>query len=186
MFTSNDIIKLSLEVSCLIKPFQVSVRITATGLRIVADGQIIAEHDRCYGRSQLVCDPWHYLPVLEKKPGALRHGAPFRQWGLPASIGVIRDRLLKQDKGDKAFVELLLMARSLGEAGLETLEVACDLTLQGGVIAAAIVLNEMRRLTEVARPKALQGLPAGIPALQVELQADCGRYDSLRGHRYEH
>jgi hypothetical protein len=126
------------------------------------------------------------LPILEKKPGALRHGAPFRQWDLPAPIQIVRDRILKQDKGDRAFVELLLMARSLGETGLETLEVACDLTLQTGVIAAAIVLNEMRRLTEAARPKTLQNLPAGIPVLQLELQADCSRYDSLRRHRHDH
>jgi hypothetical protein len=78
------------------------------------------------------------------------------------------------------------MARSLGETGLETLEVACDLTLQTGVIAAAIVLNEMRRLTEAARPKTLQSLPAGMPVLQVELRVDCSRYDSLRRHRHDH
>ena len=164
----------------------VSVRLTADRLRLVADGQVIAEHDRCYGRNQLLCAPWHYLPVLEKKPGALRHGAPFQQWDLPAPIRIVKDRILKQDKGDRAFVELLLMARSLGETGLETLEVACDLTLQTGVIAAAIVLNEMRRLTEAARPKALQDLPASIPTLQIEVQADCSRYDSLRRSCYEH
>jgi transposase len=164
----------------------VSVRLTADRLRLVADGQVIAEHDRCYGRSQLLCDPWHYLPILEKKPGALRHGAPFQQWDLPVPIRIVRDRLLKQDKGDRAFVELLLMARSIGETGLETLEVACDLTLQTGVIAAAIVLNEMRRLTEAVRPKALPNMAPTIPLLQVEVQADCSRYDSLRGQRYEH
>jgi len=51
------------------------------------------------------------LPILEKKPGALRHGAPFVTWDLPVPIKVVRDRILKQDKGDRAFVELLLMAR---------------------------------------------------------------------------
>jgi hypothetical protein len=40
------------------------------------------------------------------------------------------------------------MARALGDAGLDTLEVACDLTVQTGVIAAAIVLNEMRCLND--------------------------------------
>jgi hypothetical protein len=133
-----------------------------------------------------VCDPWHYLPILEQKPGALRHGAPFQQWDLPTPIRIVKDRILKQDKGDRAFVELLLMARSLGENGLETLEVACDLTLQTGVIAAAIVLNEMRRLTEAVRPKALHSLPANIPTLHLDVQADCSRYDSLRGGRYDH
>jgi hypothetical protein len=170
----------------------VSVRISAERLRMVADGQVIAEHPRCYGRNELVCDPWHlcprgyYLPVLEKKPGALRHGAPFRQWDLPTTIRVVRDRLLKQDKGDRAFVELLLMARALGETGLETLEVACDLTLQTGVIAAAIVLNEMRRLSEATRPKALSGMALTAPVLRIEPTADCARYDSLRERRHDH
>jgi transposase len=164
----------------------VSVRIGADRLRMVADGNVIAEHPRCYGRNELICDPWHYLPVLEKKPGALRHGAPFRQWDLPATVRVVRDRLLKQEKGDRAFVELLLMARALGETGLETLEVACDLTLQTGVIAAAIVLNEMRRLSEATRPKTLSGIALTAPALRIEPTADCARYDCLRERRHDH
>jgi transposase len=163
----------------------VSLRITADRLRIVAENQIVAEHARCYGRDQLICDPWHYLPILEKKPGALRHGAPFQQWDLPAPIRIVRDRILKQDKGDRAFVELLLMARALGDVGLETLEVACDLTLQTGIIATAIVMNEMRRLTEVARPKTLRSITQA-PTLQIEPKADCSRYDSLRRMRYDH
>ena len=162
----------------------VSVRITADRLRIVAQNRVVAEHARCYGRGQLICDPWHYLPVLEKKPGALRHGAPFQQWDLPVPIRVVRDRILKQDRGDRAFVELLLMARALGDTGLETLEVACDLTLQTGIIAAAIVMNEMRRLSETARPKRLSTL--SVPNLHIEPKADCSRYDSLRRLRNDH
>ena len=141
----------------------VSVRVTADRPRIVAEDRVVAEHPRHWGRDQLICDPWHYLPVLAKKPGALRHGAPFQQWDLPVSIRVVRDRILKQDKGDRAFVELLLMARALGDGGLDTLAVACDLTLQTGVVAAAVVLNEMRRLTEVARPKALTEIKLSTP-----------------------
>jgi len=164
----------------------VPIRTTADRLPMVADEQLIAEHQRCFGRGQLSCDAWHYLPIVEKKPGALRHGAPFQQCDLPTPIRIVKDRILKQDKGDRAFVELLLMARSIGETGLETLEVAGDLTLQTGVIAAAIVLNEMPRLTEAVRPKALPSRAPTIPVLQVEVQADCSRYDSLRGHQYEH
>lgn len=115
----------------------VSVRLTADRVRMVAEGHVIAEHARHFVRDQLVCDPWHYLLVLEKKPGALRHGAPFVSWDLPVAIKVVRDRILKQDKGDRAFVDCLLMARDLGDTGLDALEVACDLTLQTGVISAA-------------------------------------------------
>jgi len=94
----------------------VSARLAADTLRVAAEGQVVAEHVRRFGRDQLVCDPWHYLPVLEKKPGALRHGAPFQDWDLPAAIRAVRDRILRQPKGDRAFVELLLLAR---EAGLD-------------------------------------------------------------------
>jgi transposase len=159
----------------------VSARLTADAVRVVADGQAVAGHARQFGRDQLVCDPWHYLPVLEKKPGALRHGAPFQDWDLPAAIRAVRDRILKQPKGDRAFVELLLLAR---EAGLDVLEVACDLTLESGVVTAPVVLNTMRRLAAPARPQALDGTPA--PALRLEPVADCGRYDSLRGARHVH
>ena len=124
---------------------------------------------------------------LEKKPSALlRHGAPFQTWDLPVSIKVVRDRILKQDKGDRAFVDLLLMARSLGDSGLETLEVACDLTLQTGVISSAIVLNEMRRLIEAAKPKPLTDIPPSVPTLTLEPLADCSRYDTLRSARHVH
>jgi hypothetical protein len=99
---------------------------------------------------------------------------------------VVRDRILKQDKGDRAFVDLLLMARSLGDSGLETLEVACDLTLQTGIMSAAIVLNEMRRLTEAAKPKSLTDTPPSLPTLALEPVADCSRYDTLRSAHQVH
>ena len=164
----------------------VSVRLSADRVRRVAGDAVVAEHARCFGRDQLICDPWHYLPVIEQKPGALRHGAPFVQWDLPVPIKVVRDRILKPDKGDRAFVELLLMARELGDSGLETLAVACDLTLQAGVICAAVVLNAMQRLTESARPQTLQQTGPSIPKLTLEPVADCSRYDSLRGVAYVH
>jgi hypothetical protein len=107
-------------------------------------------------------------------------------WDLPVAIKVVRDRILKQDKGNRAFVDLLLMARDLGATALDALEVACDLTLQTGVISAAIVLNEMRRLTESAQPKALVDTPASTPVLTLEPVADCSRYDSLRSVRHVH
>lgn len=159
----------------------VSVRLTADQVRIVAEGKVIAEHARRFGRDQLICDPWHYLPVLEKKPGSLRNGAPFLAWDLPMPIQVVRDRILKQPKGDRAFVELLLVAR---EVGLDPLQVACELALELGVITAAVVMNELRRLTAPPRPTDIS-LPDQM-RLQVEPLADCGRYDHLRGSQYVH
>lgn len=171
----------------------VSVRSTADRVRIVADGAVIAEHARRFGRDQLICDPWHYLPVLERNPpvaipscfarrnlgllppGALRNGVPFQNWDLPLPIQRVRDRILKQPKGDHAFVELLIMAR---DSGLEALEVACDLVLEGNVVTAPVVMNAMRRLLAPSQPDSLS-IPDMLK-LQIEPRADCGRYDHLR------
>lgn len=159
----------------------VSVRSTATEVLVVAEGAQIAEHARCFGRDQLICDPWHYLSVLEKKPGALRNGAPFVEWDLPAAIQQVRERLLKQPRGDRAFVELLLVAR---EVGLDALQVACELALECGVVNGSLVMNELRRLTAPARPVQLE-LPAQLQ-LRIEPLADCGRYEQLRSGQYVH
>lgn len=157
----------------------VSVRRSADQVRIVFEREVIAAHARRYGREQLICDPWHYLPVLEKKPGALRNGAPFLEWDLPPAVQAVRDRLLKQAKGDRAFVELLLMAR---DVGLEPLQVACELTLESGVITGSVVMNELRRLITPHSPPPIL-LPDQLQ-LQVEPQANCDRYDALRGGAY--
>ena len=160
----------------------VSVRTTADQIRIVAHGEVIAAHPRVLGRDQLICDPWHYLPVLEKKPGALRNGAPFVTWDLPTPIQAVRDRILKQPKGDRAFVELLLMA---GETGLDALTVACELALECGVVSAPVVMNELRRLVAPNLPVSVNNVPDGI-ALRIEPLANCQRYDYLLGANSVH
>ncbi len=159
----------------------VSVRLTADQLDIVAGGQIVATHQRCFLHDQLVCNPWHYLSVLEKKPGALRHGAPFQDWDLPKSIQSVRTKLQKQDKGDRAFVDLLLLAR---EAGLDALEAACELALESGVISGSVVQNEIRRLAEPVRPKTVN--TCADLKLANEPQANCQRYDYLLESQYVH
>lgn len=152
-----------------------SLRAYADRIRVVAEGRAVAEHPRDFGRGRLVFDPWHYLPVLERKPGALRDGAPFRQWDLPVPVRRVLESWLKQKGGDKAFVELLLTARP---HGLEPLEVACDLALQQGVATPAVVLNHLHRLTAP-----MASAPMETPdrlRLEQEPRADCGRYDQLR------
>jgi hypothetical protein len=53
-------------------------------------------------------------------------------------------------------------------------------------MSAAIMLNEMRRLTEAAKPKSLNDTPPSIPTLTLEPVADCSRYDTLRSERHVH
>jgi hypothetical protein len=60
----------------------VDIHAYADRIVIRQDGRTVAEHRRCYGRGETIYDPWHYVPVLARKPGALRNGAPFKDWGV--------------------------------------------------------------------------------------------------------
>jgi hypothetical protein len=56
----------------------VLVRSHAERIVVLLDDEAVADHPRQFRRDQIIYDPWHYLPVLVKKPGALRNGAPSR------------------------------------------------------------------------------------------------------------
>jgi hypothetical protein len=51
----------------------VEVHAYADRIVIRQDGRIVAEHPRSFGRGGTLYDPWHYVPVLARKPGALRN-----------------------------------------------------------------------------------------------------------------
>jgi uncharacterized protein (DUF427 family) len=55
----------------------VLVRSHAERIVVLFNDEIVADHPRCFRRDQTIYDPLHYLPILLKKPGALRNGAPF-------------------------------------------------------------------------------------------------------------
>jgi hypothetical protein len=84
------------------------------------DGAVVVEHRRSFGRGQTVYDPWHYVPVLARKPGALRNGAPFKNWLLPGAIERIRRKLAAVDDGDRQMVDILgaVLTDGLGLSGI--------------------------------------------------------------------
>ena len=60
----------------------VSLRIYPDRLVVAAEGNILCEHERLIQRghhlpSRTIYDWRHYLAVIQRKPGALRNGAPF-------------------------------------------------------------------------------------------------------------
>lgn len=154
---------------------RVSLRAYADRIRVAAEGRMIADHARFFGRERLILDPWHYLPVLEKKPGAIRNGAPFQDWTLPTPIQAVKEKLLKSPQGDRAFVEVLLAMR---QHGMDVVAVACELALEAGAVSAPVIINQVHRLLTPLRPTQV-GVPTGL-ALRTEPRADCARYDSLR------
>jgi len=92
----------------------VEIRAYAERIELRQDGQIVGEHRRCFGRDRSVYDPWHYVPVLARKPGALRNGAPFKHWVLPASLERVRRKLAGVAGGDRQMIDILTAVLSDG------------------------------------------------------------------------
>jgi transposase len=153
------------------------VEIQAYADRIVIrqDGAIVGEHVRSFGRNQTLYDPWHYVPVLTRKPGALRNGAPFRDWLLPASLERVRRRLKGSDDGDRQMVKILSAVLS---DGLAAVEAACAEALAGGVHSADVVLNILARHRDPGPPATI-ATPEVLSLREAPI-ADCARYDRLR------
>lgn len=146
---------------------------------VLQESQVVATHRRRMGRDQTLTEVTHYLDILERKPGALRNGRPFQE--LPRAITLVRQRLHSKPRGDREFVDILLTAR---EYGLDNLETACAMALEQSSVTTAVVLNLMHRLAHPLPPAPLC-TPEALH-LREEPQANCDRYDRLRGHHHVH
>lgn len=155
----------------------VEVRAYADRIVVRQDGQVVADHARCFGREQTVYDPWHYVPVLARKPGALRNGAPFKDWALPGALGRVRQKLRGAKDGDRQMVAIL--AAALAD-GLPAVEAACAEALAAGLCSSDVVLNALYRQRQAVPPPSVP-VPDAL-RLRHEPAADCTRYDTLRRH----
>jgi transposase len=154
----------------------VQVRAYADHIVVRCQGEVVAEHRRFFGRDRTIYDPWHYLPVLVTKPGALRNGAPFQDWDLPPALARLRRKLGAGDEADRRFVRVL--AAVLVD-GLDLVEAAVREALAAGTVSDDVILNVLARRREPPRPLTIvtsEDLELKYPPL-----ADCGRYDQLRG-----
>ncbi len=153
----------------------VQVQAYADRVVIRLDGEIVGEHARRFGRDKTAYNPWHYVPALARKPGALRNGAPFKDWELPPALAGVRRHLAGHDDGDRQFVAILA---AVLEDGLAAVEAACTEALAAGLASRDVILNILSRGRDGPRPPAIT-TPARL-TLAVEPIADCTRYDRLR------
>ena len=153
----------------------VEVQAYADRVVIRQDGAIVGEHARSFTRGETVYDPWHYVPVLARKPGAWRNGAPFKDWVLPSRLERVRRKLRGSDDGDRQMVAILAAVLT---DGLATVQAACGEALDQGTHSADVILNILTRKRDPA--PAMTVLTPGALHLRHAPVADCARYDSLR------
>jgi hypothetical protein len=67
---------------------------------ISCGAEVIARHRRSYEHEDLVFDPVHYLPLIERKIGALDQAAPLKGWELPEAFATLR-RLMEARMGPR-------------------------------------------------------------------------------------
>jgi transposase len=162
----------------------VSLRVYPERIVVVAEGQAVCEHRRVFARrhdsmmSATVYDWRHFLAVIQRKPGALRNGAPFAE--LPPAFKALQQRLLKTPGGDREMVEILALVLQHDE---QAVLAAVELALEVGAPTKTHILNVLHRLVD--------GKPADAPSitapqaltLATEPRADVERYDALRDAR---
>ena len=158
----------------------VSLRVYPERLVIVAEGQAVCEHPRIIERShrnpgKVVYDWRHYLAVLQRKPGALRNGAPFLE--MPAAFQTLQELMLRKPGGDREMVDILSLVLQHDE---QMVLRAVEMALEAGVPTKTHILNLLHRLVDRKATDYPEVDPPDALALQNAPQADVERYDNLR------
>jgi hypothetical protein len=155
----------------------VSLRISPERIVVVAEGAILCEHHRIiershHGQGRTIYDWRHYLAVVQRKPGALRNGAPFAE--LPEAFRQLQRQSHGRPGGDREMVEILSLVLQHDE---QAVLVAVEMALQAGVPTKTHILNLLHRLTDGT---ASQVPPIEAPqalTLAQEPKANVARYD---------
>ena len=158
-------------VPCALAGHRVAVHLYPERVAVVANREVVAEHARIIDRDRVVYDWRHYVPVIERKPGALRNGAPFAD--LPAPLLQLSRHLLRRAGGDRVMAQVLA---AVPRFGLEAVLVAVELALESGRPSAEHVLNLLARLHEGPPPDRVE---TALTVTTAPL-ADTARYDHLR------
>ena len=162
----------------------VSLRVYPDRVVVAAEGIVLCEHRRIIDRShdqpgKTVYDWRHYLAVIQRKPGALRNGAPFAE--LPEAFRTLQQHLLKKPGGDREMVDILALVLQHDE---DAVLLAVEMALETGVPTKTHVLNLLHRLVDgkSITPPILDAPQALM--LTNEPEANVERYDALRRVRH--
>ena len=152
-----------------------STRLYPGRVVVVGDDAVVAEHDRLADEGLVRYDWQHYIPLIQRKPGALRNGAPFLD--MPEPLQRLRRALLREPGGDRVMAKVLAL---VPESGLDAIVIAVELALEqappSGRVSIEHVVNVLSRMRSVEMPAKIDtALQLTTPPL-----ADTSRYDGLR------
>jgi hypothetical protein len=159
----------------------VAVKAYVDRIEIVAAHQVIARHQRCYGRSQQVLDPLHYLVTLGRRPGALDHSGVYRNWQLPAAFSELRTNLEErhgEHAGSRQYIRVLQL---LAEHPVALVQQAIAQCQAKGLLDAELIRGQTERLA-VGQRSSISAGPAPTESLPVQIHVpppDLSRFNQL-------
>ena len=145
-----DNVRYSVAAQAVSRP--VEVQAYADRIVIRQDGVIVAQRAHSFSLGDTIYDPWHYAPVLARKPGALRNGTPFKDWVLPSGLERIRRKLKGSDNGDRQMVSIFSTVLT---DGLAMVGAACTESLDHGTHSTDVILNILTRKCDTPPPMCL-------------------------------
>jgi transposase len=149
---------------------------------VLYGNDVIASHPRCYDRKQDILDPFHYLPLLEQRPGAFDHAKPIRGWreGWPPVYEELLARLRAQwpdGRGVREFIRILRLHRDHAD---DLVAQAVEQALGHGCAHADGVELCLRQLEDPGTPIAPMDLTRWPELMAVDGQSpDLQCYDRL-------
>jgi transposase len=158
-------------VPCEFAGQRVSTRLYCDKVAIAAENAVVATHARLPERDEICYDWQHYILLVQRKPGALRNGAPFAD--LRAPLAGLRQGLMRHPGGDRVMAKVLA---SVPTAGLDAVLVAVELVVESSVLSAEHVENVLARLNAAPAPASVE---TSLQLNEAPL-VDTGRYGSLR------
>jgi transposase len=151
---------------------------------IVAGGQVVAMHARCYDRSIQVLDPVHYLATLERRPAALDHAPVYRDWKPTAALAGLRRELEGQHGmpgGTRQFIRVLQLLAEHPQARVARAIEACR---AGHALTAEAIVQRTRALAAAEAGQSDAINPSyemkSIPLVSVP-PPDLSRFNQLLG-----
>ena len=161
---------------------EVVVELGLDKIRVVYKNKLIASHKREYRRDHWIINPWHYLEVLQRKPGALHSSRILSQieehWD--PVVKKTYDRQIKkygQIEGAKEFISTLLC---FDERSYEDMIAVLELALEQKTVSKESIelISETTAENVVSIAEAKISDIAAIANFSIP-EADVSQFDSL-------
>jgi len=152
----------------------IQVKAYADQLVFIHEGREVGRHQRRFTKGQAYYDYHHYLPLLKRKPGALRNGAPFINMELPDELKIVRKHLKPLTNGERDFAHILSY---IPQESLESVVSACFQAIKNKTISKDVIVNILLRQNDEGIPET--DISHSYPSLSYLPQANLKNYDLL-------